>query len=280
MAYPTTIKLFLVTGQPDGLQTAEISNWSGLSVAGPRSELSALRSRQELKSPGVYFLIGQDDQSGDTQIYIGEADDVSKRMAGKDHAGKEFWTKVICFVSKDNNLSKGHIKYLEGRLIQRAGEIGIPIVNNQGSGSTLSESDVADMEQYLDKLYQLLPVLGLSVFEVPETIAPDAAEWLFCSIKGLTAKGRRTPNGFVVSTESQAVKENRPSAQHWGIKRQTLIEKGILCGSGDHLVFSKDYEFSSPSAAGAAVKGGSTNGLTAWKNKAGETLKDMESSDG
>ena len=276
MGYPTTIKLFLVNGQPDGLRSAEILNWSGWAVACPRSNLSGLKSRSELKKPGVYILIGVDDDSGETTIYIGEADDVVKRITSKDHAGKEFWTKVICFVSKDSNLSKGHIKYLEGRLIDRANELLIPTGNNQSSGSTLSESDTADMDQYLDKLYQLLPVLGLSVFEAPVKIDENSEDWLYCTIHGFKAKGRRTPNGFLVTKGSQAVKEHRASAKYWRRKREQLIDKNILVESGDHFVFGCDYEFTSPSAARAAVRGGSTNGLTAWKNKQGQSLKALE----
>lgn len=277
MAYPTTIKLFLVNGQPDGLRTAEILNWSGWAVACPRSDLAGLKMRDELKKPGIYFLIGIDDDSDATKIYIGEADDVVKRVTSKGHSGKEFWTKVICFVSKDSNLSKGHIKYLEGKLIARADELGVPTENSQSSGATLSESDIADMQQYLDKLSQLLPVLGLSVYEVPDAIAEDSEAWLYCTIHNLKAKGRRTPNGFLVTEGSQAVKEHRPSAKHWKIKRERLIEKQILVDAGDHFVFARDFEFTSPSAAGATVRGGATNGLTAWKNKDKKQLKELES---
>jgi hypothetical protein len=44
-----------------------------------------------------------------------------------------------------------------------------------------------------------------------------------------------------------------------------------------HLVFAKDTEFSSPSSAAAVVHGGHANGLTAWKDKNGRTLKEIES---
>lgn len=277
MVYPTTIKLFLVNGQPDGLRTAEILNWSGWAVACPRSDLSGLKTREELKKPGIYFLVGVDDDSDAIKIYIGEADDVVKRVTSKDHSDKEFWAKVICFVSKDSNLSKGHIKYLEGKLIERANELGVPTGNSKGSGATLSESDMADMHQYLDKLNQLLPVLGLGVYKVPEVISDDAEEWLYCTIHGLKSKGRRTPNGFLVTKGSQAVKEHRPSATYWRRKRESLIENKVLIETGDHFVFDRDYEFTSPTAAGAAVRGGATNGLTAWKNSKKLTLKDIES---
>jgi hypothetical protein len=43
------------------------------------------------------------------------------------------------------------------------------------------------------------------------------------------------------------------------------------------MIFTKDAEFSSPSAAAAVVHGGHANGLIAWKNTNGKTLKELES---
>jgi hypothetical protein len=40
----------------------------------------------------------------------------------------------------------------------------------------------------------------------------------------------------------------------------------------------KDVEFSSPSAAAAVIHGGGANGLTAWKDFEGRTLKEIEES--
>jgi hypothetical protein len=50
----------------------------------------------------------------------------------------------------------------------------------------------------------------------------------------------------------------------------------VLEEQNECCVFTRDYEFSSPSAAGATVRGGSTNGLTAWKNQQGVSLKDLD----
>jgi hypothetical protein len=44
-----------------------------------------------------------------------------------------------------------------------------------------------------------------------------------------------------------------------------LCESGVLQTDGKHRQFTRDYAFSSPSAAGAVVNGRSTNGRTAWK---------------
>jgi hypothetical protein len=59
--------------------------------------------------------------------------------------------------------------------------------------------------------------------------------------------------------------------------RQKLLEEGSLIEKQDRVVFTADVEFSSPSAAAAIIHGGHANGLLAWKNKKGQTLKEMES---
>lgn len=270
-----TIKLFLVHGVANGLRTAELSNWSGKAVAAPRTEISDLLKREELSSPGFYLLTGVDPDSGDAAIYIGEAENVAKRLKG--HSDKDFWNAATVFVSKDENLTKAHIRYLEGILIERATKIGSAVViNAASSGARLPESDAAEMDVYLGKCLQLLPVLGITVFSEAVDESVEKEDLLYCKIKGLIATGKRTANGFVVFSGSQAVLANRPSAKRMADKRDQLVEKGTLVQEGDHLVFTKDVEFGSPSTAGSVVRGGNTNGLTNWKNAAGVQLKQLE----
>jgi hypothetical protein len=68
-----TIKIFLVHGDPKRLRTAELSNWTGKAVAGPRSEFEGVIGREESGSSRVYFLAGNDSESGKPAVYIGEA---------------------------------------------------------------------------------------------------------------------------------------------------------------------------------------------------------------
>ena len=102
---------------------------------------------------------------------------------------------------------------------------------------------------------------------------------LVCEIKGLKATGHLTPTGFVVLKGSQAVLNERPSAHQYPYtiaSRKKLIEDGTLPEGDGHLKFIRDAEFSSPSAAATVVHGGSANGLLAWKNHEGKTLKELE----
>ena len=276
-----TIKIFLAHGDPKRLRTAELSNWTGKAVAGPRSELDSVLAREESHKSGVYFLTGIDPETGTSAVYIGEAESVRDRV--KSHLDKDFWNQIVFFTSKDENLTKAHIRYLEGRLIEQAKQAArAQVKNGQSSGARLPESDREDMEIFLGKIHQLLPVLSVDVL-IPTTATAEAAterESLSCEIKGLKATGYLTPNGIVVLAGSQAVLNERASSQRypWPLNmRQRLKDEGVLSANGVHLVFTKDAEFSSPSAAAAVIHGGHANGLTAWKNKSGKTLKELES---
>jgi hypothetical protein len=154
-----TIKLFLPLGDPKKVRTAELSNWSGKAVAAPRTDLEHLLARPELAKPGIYLLLGADPETGDPVAYVGEAEVVGDRL--RQHKGKEFWTSAIAFVSKDENLTKAHIRYLEGRILSKAAAIGrYKLINSVASGAKLPESDQHEMEVFLERIAQLLPVLG------------------------------------------------------------------------------------------------------------------------
>ena len=275
-----TIKIFLVHGDPKRLRTAEISNWIGKAVAGPRSEFEDVISREEAEGSGIYFLTGSDPESGKPSIYVGEAECIRDRL--KSHLQKDFWNQVSFFVSKDENLTKAHIRYLEGKLIEQARKVSRAlVVNNQSSGARLPESDRADLETFLEKVNQLLPVLGIELL-VPTVAKPEAkleVELLTCEIKGVKARGHLSPNGFVILSGSQAVLNERPSTQKypWALNmRLKLKEEGCLAIAADSLVFTRDAEFTSPSAAAAVVHGGHANGLMAWKDSEGRPLKQIE----
>ena len=270
-----TIKLFLPHGDAKGLRTAEISNWTGKALAAPRTELD------ELGKAGVYVLTGSDPVTNAPHAYIGEAEVIRERL--KQHRGKEFWVSAIVFVSKDENLTKAHVRYLESQLLAEATQVGrFTLEQNQAGGAKLPESDREDMEVFLSRIRQLLPVLGSDLLTPIAQISnkPQAGGVLICRIKGIEARGQRTADGFVVFQGSQAVLEERPSARerypYVLTFRRQLIDNGGLVSNGKVLEFTRDMVFSSPSAAAATVHGGSANGLLAWKTKDGKTLKELD----
>jgi hypothetical protein len=274
-----TIKLFLPRGDAKSLRTAEISNWTGKAVAAPRTELDELLAREELEKPGVYILTGSDPETNSPRAYIGEAEIIRDRL--KQHKAKEFWISAIVFVSKDENLTKAHVRYLEHRLLAEATRVNrFTLEQNQAGGSKLPESDREDMEVFLAHIRQILPVLGSDILSpIAQQAKPQQGGLLFCSIKDAESRGQRTANGFVVFKGSTAVLKQRPSTDTYPYliaQRRQLIENGTLIEKDGVLVFTKDTEFSSPSAAAAVIHGGSANGLEAWKNKDGKSLKQLD----
>ena len=108
------------------------------------------------------------------------------------------------------------------------------------------------MEEFLGKVIQLLPILGSDVLTPMGGAKQDAVTTptFITEIKGLVARGRRTPTGFLVFADSQAVAQLRGHAENqpaFVAKRQELLNDGSLVPKDGHLVFTHDVEFSSPS---------------------------------
>lgn len=115
-----SIRIFLADGRPEGLRRVEVSNWTGVGLVCSRSEYTAVRAREDFGRPGVYVLDGSaSGGSPSGRIYIGEADELRSRI--DNHARyMDFWTTLFAFASKDENLNKAHVRYLESRLIALA----------------------------------------------------------------------------------------------------------------------------------------------------------------
>src|SRR5690625_7333826 len=68
MSTGRSIRLCLVDGTPNGLLTAEIMNWTGHVLTGPRSKLSELVQRPEAGRTGTYFPVGADPDHSAKQL--------------------------------------------------------------------------------------------------------------------------------------------------------------------------------------------------------------------
>lgn len=272
-----SIQIFLADGQPDGLRIIEKSNWTGCGVVCPRPILSEAKDRKEFTRTGVYILVGPSGKSDLPQIYIGEGDPIRPRL--EQHASKkDFWTTVIFFTSKDENLNKAHVQFLEARLIEFAGEAKRCKLENSNKPQlpSLSEADAAEVEGFLDEMLLCFPVLGLSIFEKPSQRAPQAKQFVIAA-KGVKASGYETPQGFVVLNGSEVVTEEVPSIHAYLAEmRKSLLESGILKEENGRYRFTQDYLFNSPSTAAGVVLARSSNGRVEWQTKDGRSLKAVQ----
>lgn len=281
MKFGKTIKLFLIDGEANGRMTCELSNWSGKAYKIPRIKIKDCSDRDDLTNTGVYLLFGKD-ENGKDQVYIGEAESILKRL-NQQLNQKDFWNEAIVFISKDENLNKAHIKYLENRLYEIAKTVNRYTVENSviPTQSSISESDKSEMEEFIENIRMLVNTLGHKVFDEKRELKLNRKKdnFFIKATRGADAEGEPTSDGFVVFKNSKVSNEAVPSlAASLKNFRDVLIEEGVLINRDDFFEFSDDYIFSSASTAASIVMGRNANGLTEWKNKDGKTLKEFESS--
>ena len=276
------IRLFLTDGQPNGLRTVEISNMTIHGTIFPRTQLDGFMKREAANKPGVYMLIGQDEQDLETiALYIGQGDPVLPRL--RDHArNKEFWTEAIVFSSKDDYLTKTQVKYLEADLYALAKEAYRAKLDNTQAPTrpNISEVDKAEVNQFLEAIKLLLLALGRDFLE-PRILTEantGVSETIF-ELKNKNAFARMAVinNKYVVLKGSTAVRENRRSIAPFLVKlRQDLVDTGIMVETDEELyTFMQDATFNSPSYAAAAIVGGAANGRRLWKYN-GKALREWD----
>jgi hypothetical protein len=284
MSLGRSIRLFLVDGTPNGLLTAEILNWSGHVLTGPRSKLAELVKRPECSRPGVYFLVGQDPQGTDQlRVYVGESDDVAGRL--KQHNAsddKNFFERVCLVTSNDSYLTKSHIKVLESQLIGIAKQTGRCVLANSKEPvyQLLPEADLAYMAAFLEQIRIVLPVLGYDFLReitkpsqlslphkpIASTISQSPVFTLTNSARSISARAQEIDGEFFVLKDSAASVQWTSTAHSYQTLFTRLVnEEAIALESGGLLrVFVDDYAFKSPSAAAAVVLGRNANGRKEW----------------
>lgn len=277
-----SVKLFLADGSPHGIVIADLGNWNGKVLAGPRGRLPELLRRTEAARTGVYILLGPDPDRVDGQLaYIGEADDIAARMRIHLRSEtKDFFERIVFLVSSDETLTKAHVRYLESRLIKLTQDAGSVALTNDTHPDfqRLPEADRADMEAFIEHARLVLPILGCDLFRtrssVPATADPAAGDnptFVF-STAGARATARETDDGFVVLAGSTA--RRRPSdtfpAGYRALREKLITDRQLVDGpSAELLSFAADIVFTSPSAAASIVAARSASGPLEWK--VGET---------
>ena len=266
-----TISLFLIEGDPNQRWVCELSNWNGKAYKIPRIDVKKCDDRLDLSACGVYFLFGKSDSDEKGIVYIGEAENVYERLKQHDSSkGKDFWNECIVFISKDNRLNKAHVKYLEHRCYVMAKEADRYYIDNSTvpADASLTDAELAEMEEFLYNIRMLNNVLGHKVLEplvAKENGDIETIQQTFYiqAARGANATGMRTNEGFVVLKGSHVAENVTPSCpKQICLLRDKLVENGTIDAN---WTFTESKIFSSPSTAAAVVMGRSANGLTEWR---------------
>lgn len=298
---PRSINIFLLDGDPNGIRVAQISMSTIQAIAFRRNQLRRVREAfPEIERPGVYILIGSDEQESGSHIgYIGESEGVGARLThhnsnenGRDSKG--FWTDTVILISKDENLTKSHARYVEAcliRSIRNNPRWSIPNTKRPSEDAgKLPLQDRAAMDEFVDQTKTLVGALGWDLFREmrgrpvdaaqlsnEETLVPEGLRFFFRG-EGFAAEMTLGPSGdFVILAGSRArVRTTTTIPRGTMALRKTLLDTGVLNDDGQFLYFTSDYSFTSASAAAATVTGASANGRILWKLEDGRTYADWE----
>ena len=288
-----SIRLFLVNGTPTGLITAEIINWTGHALSAPYSRLQDILKRPEASRSGIYFLVGDDgDDPTRLRVYIGESEKISDRLYQHEKSDSKDFSERVCIVtSKDANLTKGHIRYIESKLIDLTNNAGRVVLDNgtRPPPPTLPEADTADMEFFLSQIAIVLPVLGFDFLRPTRPVSPNVGAPPSDAGLKLTLKlGGGSPRiatafykdtDFIVLKDSRARLDTPETTNPYRRQRQALIDSSRLqlAPDGQGYVFTSNTPFTSPSAAAAIILDRNANGRTEWRLEgSGQALKDYQ----
>ena len=285
--------MFLMDGEVTGKIKCTLSNWTGVIYKIPRIQLGDLKSRDEMKQSGIYFLFGRDEDKQKDVTYIGQA---TTRKNGEGvllriqehtrdtHA--DYFNDVIILTTQNNSFGPTEISYLENKFTQLAKEAGRYIVKNSNDPNpgNVSEEKESELNEIVENTLMIIGTLGYRVFvpmtkKVSQDLTDNHSTYLYLkrktkkSNKVIEATCERTTEGFVVLEGSQVeIKDSPYLPASLKEMRQNLIASRVIQDG----VLKEKQLFSSPSYAAAFLLGMQTNGRTDWKDQDGRTLKELE----
>lgn len=285
--------MFLMDGEVTGKIKCTLSNWTGVIYKIPRIQLGDLKSRDEMKQSGIYFLFGRDEDKQKDVTYIGQA---TTRKNGEGvllriqehtrdiHA--DYFNDVIILTTQNNSFGPTEISYLENKFTQLAKEAGRYIVKNSNDPNpgNVTEEKESELDEIVENTLMIIGTLGYRVFvpmtkKVSQDLTDNHSTYLYLkrktkkSNKVIEATCERTTEGFVVLEGSQVeIKDSPYLPASLKEMRQNLIASRVIQDG----VLKEKQLFSSPSYAAAFLLGMQTNGRTDWKDQDGRTLKELE----
>ena len=163
---PKTLELFLEDGTINGVIEVELSNWDGKAIKIPRKKF--VEYSNELSEEGIYFLICENNETGEEEIYIGESSNVYDRNYNRLHNpnSRDFydWKTMIVFMRK--NLDSGKRLYAEHKIRVIAENCNrYNILTSQTRDEQLKKSYKYEMDEFIEHVRTILNILGYKLLE-------------------------------------------------------------------------------------------------------------------
>ncbi len=232
---------------------------------------------------GVYILVGEDELD-ETQIYIGEATNLHKRLDKHFRdAEKDFFSNVLVFIFKDKSVSTTHIKYLEKMMIELSKKCCLNTENKNIPQITTDVSTITVCENFMKDICLFVKVLRFNFF-TPYSVNKNNNTTFWKIDKDEVKAEMAEYHGKYVVLEGSIIhpivrKDAKLGKKPAVKKRKGIIESFIKVGileavENDYFKLKRDIPFDTPSAAAGFVIGFRSNGLQEWKHD-GKSMKDI-----
>lgn len=279
------IELILMDGTADGPRKYAIGSETTIGYQIPRSRIEKDLTGsffERLKSPGVYVLVGKHAIDQKDSIYIGQSDNVAKRLYehkggqdGEKQKGKLFWSECLAFVASDNQMQKGHTEYLELEFCKKAYAANRYVLENENmpSEKTVSEGDQIFCDDFVEDCALLSSLMGAPLFVSPATAEDSVigksdqlsidnssrrgySDPKYVKATGFLCQTSEYAQGFMVLENSVISKEVSKKASPTIKKlRRELTKRGYLREEDGKLLLKKEYLFPSAGIAASVVLG-------------------------
>ena len=239
----------------------------------PRQNIKDLLDKEDdFNRPGVYILkFDPDNDDYSEKIYIGEGEPLKTRINQHlKNPEMDFKECVIITSTRENELTKSHIKNMESKLYDIAVEAkNSEIYNsNKPTKSSLSKADEDLVDDFIKQIKIILPLCGFNCFVATTTQVINNSEIYNIKINNITAEMIIEDNKYIVKKGSLANIKTAPKySQIYKETRKKLLNNNDIVQENDVYVFKENIIFSSSSHAASVVLGYNVSGLETWINK-------------
>ena len=279
------VSLFLLDGEVTGRTKCTLANWTGVVYKIPRALLNESKDILALKQSSIYMLFGTNDND-EPMVYIGQAglrkNDKFVILRIMDHYAdykKDFWTEAIILTTLNDSFGPTELNYLENRYYNLAKDTGRYKVDNgiEPTIGNVNEEKISELNEYIE--FSMIPIglLGKKLFtpvnHVTSDISTNSDNLLYLrqcvNNEDVWGTAKETNEGFLLLKGS---KVSQKSASHLS---ESLRNRRDRAPKDQNNCLLEDVLLNSPSTAANFLIGQQTNGLIAWKNESGETLKSI-----
>ena len=285
------ISIFMIDGEPSSRIKCTMKNRLSVIYKIPRIMFESCKDGtgdivKHLKQTGIYFLVGENIDTGNKTIYVGQAG-IRKNGKGlycrlNEHIKNEKenywsdWNEIIAFTTQNDSFGPTEISYLENKFTNLAKDAGrYDVLNgNEPNQGNITEEKESELQDFIDDACVMISILGYKIFESlvnVENINNDNNRYEFIYQGKYDARAIYTNEGFVLLKNSEISPILNKSARDTIKKYREKFKDNIINNKT-----TEDILFTSPSAAATFISGSSSSGNVFWKTSSGKSPKDIE----